>query len=135
MAVASSQAWHVLPISKREDGYFLSIRRETNKQKNPCAQQITNSTGFALGHHQGLLIIANSLLPQKGYGQEISQWHRMTEGNFLGAEGAVWDRVQSSPAGSGWVARRPVTSSTSTVANWPLSQRYIIQQLHRGGLS
>ena len=32
-AIANSQAWHVLPISKREDGWFLPIRRETKNLK------------------------------------------------------------------------------------------------------
>lgn len=47
MTVANSQAWHVLPISKREDGYFLPVRRT-----KLATWQKANSMGPALGHHR-----------------------------------------------------------------------------------
>lgn len=47
MTVANSQAWHVLPISKREDGYFLPVRGT-----KPATWQKANSMGPALGHHR-----------------------------------------------------------------------------------
>lgn len=41
MTVANSQAWHVLPISKREDGYFLPVRRT-----KPATWQKANRWGL-----------------------------------------------------------------------------------------
>lgn len=46
MTVANSQAWHVLPISKREDGYFLPVRTK------PATWQKAKGVRPALDHHR-----------------------------------------------------------------------------------
>lgn len=66
-------------VSEKMDSFCLS-----EGEQKTHAWKIANSMGPALGHHQGLLMSANSLLRKEKHGQEIWQWHKTIEHNFLG---------------------------------------------------